>query len=108
MRPLIDRWVAINALPRPGTAGYDVVWPPLFREPEKDIAEANRTRAEAAKALTPLGGSPLDLVEIDDERNVWLRPTPERDALTEEELQPPEPEPTAVPGAGADPDAPET
>lgn len=111
LRAFIDRLVEHGALPKPGREGYEVVWTALASESEKDVAEANRTRAEAAKALTPLGGSPLSMVEIDEDRNVWLRPTGERGEMSAEEMEPPElPEPTLPPGAApepADPDAPE-
>jgi phage-related protein (TIGR01555 family) len=92
LRPFIDRLIEHGALPRPGTRdGYNVVWAPLFEESAKDIAEANRSRAETARALTPVGGSPLDLVEVDEERNVKLRPTGERGELKPAELEPPDP-----------------
>lgn len=100
LRALIDRLVEKKALPRPGRAGYQVVWPPLFEESAQVIAEANKARAETAKALTPIGGSPLDLVEVDEERNVLLRPTGERGELTPEELEPPEPPEPVAPPAG--------
>lgn len=74
LRPFIDRLVEHRALPRPGQDGYEVVWPDLFQEPAKDVAEANRARAETAKALTPVGGDPMELVEIDEDRNVWPVP----------------------------------
>lgn len=91
LRPLIDRFVEIGALPEPASGEYAVVWPALHEESEKEVAEANRVRAEAARALTPVGGNPLDLVEIDPDRNVWLRPTGERGALTADELEGPLP-----------------
>jgi hypothetical protein len=111
LRAFIDRLVERGALPRPGADGYEVVWKALAGESEMDMAEANRARAETAKALTPIGGSPLDLVEIDEERNTWLRPTGERGELSAEEMEPPDlPEPVlpGQPAGGADPDAPET
>jgi hypothetical protein len=100
LRALIDRLIEKKALPRPSKPDYLVVWPPLFAESAQVIAEANKARAETAKALTPIGGSPLDLIEIDPDRNVMLRPTGERGELTAEELEPPEPEPVAVPVPG--------
>lgn len=93
VRQLVDRLIEYGALPLPGRDGYDLVWPSLFPESELDMAQANKARAEVAAALTPVGGSPLDLVEIDEDRNVWLRPTGERGGLTADELNPPEPEP---------------
>jgi hypothetical protein len=111
LRAFIDRLVERGALPRPGADGYEVVWTALAGESELDIAECNRRTAETAKAATAIGGSPLDLVEVDDNRRMWLRPTGERGELTPEEMEPPElPEPV-LPGQpsgddGADPDAP--
>ena len=81
LRPFIDKLIEIGGLPKPGREGYEVVWPPLFQESEKEMAEANKLRAEAAKALTPVGGDPAELVEIDAERNVWLRPSGEREEI---------------------------
>lgn len=109
LRAFIDRLIEHNALPKPGKDGYVVVWKALAGESEMDMAKANRERAEAARALTPIGGNPLDLVEVDDDRNVWLRPTGERGELTADEMEPPEPDPAPTPAgdAGADPDAPE-
>lgn len=75
LRAFIDRLGAYNAMDLP-KAGYDVVWPTLFEEPESLIADANLKRAETAKALTPVGGDPMELVEVDEERNVWIRSTP--------------------------------
>jgi hypothetical protein len=104
LRPLIDRLISIGALPRPADGTYQCVWPPLFQESEKEIADANLARANAVKAITPMGGNPLDYCEIDEERKIWPRPTPERGELTEEELE--APEPPAPAGGIADPDAP--
>lgn len=109
LRAFIDRLIEHGALPKPGAEGYVVVWKALAGESEMDMAKANRERAEAAKALTPIGGSPLDLVEVDEDRNVWLRPTGDRGDLTADELEPPDPAPEPTPGGHteADPDAPE-
>ena len=74
LRAFIDRMMGIKGLPEVGKDGYTVVWPPLFELSEKDMAEANWTRAKAAKELTPMGGDPMALVEVDEERNVWLVP----------------------------------
>lgn len=81
LRAFIDRLIEHGGLPRPGRNGYEIVWPALFQESEKEKAEANRSRAEAARALTPVGGDPLDLVEIDANRDVWLRPTGTREPI---------------------------
>lgn len=72
----IERLIEHKGLPRPKEE-INVIWPPLFQESDKTIAESNKARADTAKALTPIGGSPLDLVEIDEDRNVWLVPTAE-------------------------------
>ena len=71
LRPFLDRLIRVNGLPKPGAEGYDVVWPTLFQVPEKEIAEANKLRADAIAALTPMGGDPSVLYEIDAERNIW-------------------------------------
>ena len=97
LRAFIDRLIDHRALPRPTAGEYEVLWPTLFKEPEKDVAEANRARAQAAKDLTPMGGDPLSLIEVDEDRNVWLRPTGDRGALTADEMEPPEPEPAPSP-----------
>jgi len=75
LRAVIDRLVDHGALAPPGEEGYDVQWPTLFEESELDQAEANKARADTAKALTPVGGNPYDLIEVDKDRNVWLIPT---------------------------------
>ncbi|KKN42776.1 hypothetical protein LCGC14_0709860 [marine sediment metagenome] len=72
LRAFIDRLVGVKALPAPSKEGYTVVWPTLFELSDKDIAEANLTRAKAAKELTPMGGDPRKLIEVDSDRNVWL------------------------------------
>jgi len=97
LRAVIERLQEINGLPRAGREGYDVVWPSLFPESELETAQANKARADVAAALAGPGGMPLDLVEIDPDRNVWLRPTGERGELTPDELNPPEPEPLPMP-----------
>jgi hypothetical protein len=74
VRPFLDRLIDRKGLPRPGEEGYDVVWPTLFQVPELDIAEANLKRAQAAAALTPMGGDPTLLYEIDEDRNIWPIP----------------------------------
>ena len=91
LRAFIDRLCAVGALPLPaaGPGQYTVQWPSLFELTEKEQAEANKLRAEAAKALTAMGGDPMNLVEVDEDGNVWLLPTEGRE------------EPgSALPGAG--------
>ena len=90
LRPFIDRMIDVAVLPRPKN-GYEVVWPTLFEESEKDQAEANKLRADAAKSLTPMGGDPIELIEIDDERNIWLVPRDAGEASPFEAIEPPQP-----------------
>jgi hypothetical protein len=98
LRAFIDRLVAAGALPQPGAAGYRVEWPALFKESEDTIASANLKRAQIAQALTPVGGDPRALVEIDEDRNVWPLPqTPEEAKAREFEPEPRMPEPPDVP-----------
>lgn len=75
LRPFADRLIEYGGLPRARADNYTLQWDPLYEENAAEIAGANKTRAEAAKALTPIGGDPTELVEVDEDRNVWLRPT---------------------------------
>lgn len=100
IRAFIDRLVEFGGLPQPGSDGYEVQWPTRFETPEKDEAEIDHTRAQAAKELTAMGGDPLKLVEITEEGRVTLRPTGEREALTPEDLEPPEMAPPEPPPFG--------
>jgi hypothetical protein len=77
LRTLIDRLVKLGALPRPGDGGYDALWPNLYEPSEQEISEQNKSTADTAKALTPVGGDPYELVEVDDAGNVTLRPSEE-------------------------------
>lgn len=93
LRRFIDRMVDIGVLPQPSSGEYVVTWPTSFEEAEKDQAEADLARARAAKELTPVGGNPLDIVEIDEERHVWLvpkAPGPVLVEVDEEEETPPD------------------
>lgn len=72
VRAFVERLILIKALERP-ELGYDVVWPPLFEESELDVSEANNRTANAAKNLTPVGGDPTLLVEVDEERRLFLK-----------------------------------
>jgi len=92
LRAFIDRLIEHKGLPAPEDE-YDVMWPPLFQESDKEIAEGNKARADSAKALTPMGGNPMDLVEIDEDRNVRLRPTVGEGVEVEEDPEPVEPDP---------------
>jgi uncharacterized protein len=106
LRALIDRLVAINALPRPGVDGYEVVWPPLFEESEKEKAGTNLIRAQTAQALTPLGGNPLELVEIGEDNTVILvtkAPGDPEDVLPEPSPAPAPPGEEPPPAGGAPP-----
>jgi hypothetical protein len=97
LRPFIDRLLMVGALARPTQAGeYTVVWPPLFTESELDRANVSLARANTAKALTPVGGDPIELVEVDEERDVrmklWKDGKPPREVI--------EPPAVVAPGAG--------
>lgn len=102
LRNFVDRMILIGALPQPATKEYHVVWPTLFEETQVAKAEANLKRAQTASALTPIGGDPRDLVEIDEEGTVKLIPraAPDPDAVTE----PPDTSEIPEPGVdGSDP-----
>jgi hypothetical protein len=72
IRAFIDRMILIQALPQPETGEYEVQWPTLFEETDTQKADINLKRAQTAQALTPVGGNPQELVEIDDEGTVIL------------------------------------
>lgn len=80
LRAFIDKMIEIKALPRPKDGEYQIIWPALFEESDTARADASLKRAQTAAALTPVGGDPRELVEIDEEGNVWLIP---RDANPE-------------------------
>jgi len=100
VRAFIDRLISIGALPPPGKDGYTVIWPELYKASDQEKAETNKARADTAKALTPIGGDPYELVTVDDEGVVSLRNSeevwderaamPEPDTGTEEGDEPPE------------------
>ena len=73
LRSLVDRLVSHGALPDPGEYGYEVYWPPLKEESDSERSNANLNRARTAKELTPVGGDPREMIDIDDEGNVWLK-----------------------------------
>ena len=73
VRAFVDRMIDMGALTRPST-GYEVVWPTLWETPEKDVAETDALVAKAAKDLTPMGGDPLKLVDIDKDGRPMLAP----------------------------------
>lgn len=83
LRAFVDRMITIKALPAPQTGEYNVVWPTLYEESDLQKAEASLKRAQAAAALTPVGGNPRELVIIDDDSNVWLKPR-----AADEEVEP--------------------
>lgn len=103
LREFIDRLITYRGLDSPeGGEDFEIVWPALVVESERDIATSDLDRARTAKELAGVGGVPLELVEIDEKRRVFLRPTGEVGPITPEELEeiitPPEPEP--IPGMG--------
>lgn len=77
VRQFTDRMVALGALPVPrgGPDVYSFRWPDLYEATDEERADADLTRAETAKALTPLGGEPLDVAEVTKEGRVVLKPT---------------------------------
>jgi len=83
LRPFIDRLIEHKALTAPGKDGYEINWPPLYEATDQEKAETNKTRAETAKSLSPLGGNPLELVTIDDDGGVYLKSSEQ----IEEEMQ---------------------
>jgi uncharacterized protein len=102
LRAFIDRLVEARALPQPGADGYEVEWPSLFELTELEQADANLKRAQTAQALTPVGGDPLALVEIDESGNVWLLP---RDPQEADTIVPPTLPPAPIDGAPPTPGA---
>lgn len=72
LRTFIDRLIDLKALPAPTTGEYQVVWPTLYEDSDLDKADASLKRAQAAQALTPVGGNPRELVTIDADSVVWL------------------------------------
>lgn len=104
LRVLLDRLVEHGALPRPGEDGYDAIWPALYVPTETEKAERNKNNASAAKDLTPLGGDPYELVDVDDDGNVTLRPSAE--VWDERDREPGEPLEVVDPmGEGPEPPA---
>jgi hypothetical protein len=105
LRAFVDRLIDIGGLPRPGDEGYEAQWPDLYVPTEAEKAERNKATADTAKALTPVGGDPYELIEIDDDRNVHLRPSAE--VWDEREWEPgeePEPEPPPMGDEGDEPE----
>jgi len=98
LRAFLDRMIKAGALPKPTSDNYNVTWPNLFELTELENADANLKRAQTAQALTAVGADPLALVEIDEDRNVWLVP---REPAEEE--RPLVPTPTEPPGTGTQP-----
>lgn len=81
LRAFIDHMIGIKALPTPAKKKYLVQWPTLFETSDKEQAETSRIVSETARALTPVGGNPLELVEIDEDSVVSLIPRAKGDAL---------------------------
>lgn len=110
VRAFISRMVELNALPAP-EGEYDVVWPELFKLTELEQAQANAARVSQAVGLAGAGGDPLALVEIDEQRNVWLTPREPGDPLPEPvwptapELPPGPPLPEGMDGELGEPPA---
>lgn len=98
VRPFVQRMIDIGALPPPSARKFELVWPTRFQVPEKDVAEANALRARAIKDVTPMGGDPTLLYEVDKDRNIWPKPRTADEPSPFEML---EPEP-ALPGGGED------
>lgn len=71
VRAFVDRLQGWGALPR---VEYEVNWPPLFEESALEKADANLKRAQTAVAITPVGGDPNLIIEIDAEGNIKLLP----------------------------------
>jgi len=87
VRAFVDRMIAWRVLPKPETGEYQVISPSLFELTELEQADANLKQAQAAAALTPMGGDPMQLVGVDEDPNVWLVPK------EPEPVAPPAPEP---------------
>lgn len=74
LRAFIDRMIGVGAISPPeGENGYEVYWPALYQASDQEKADTNKATAEVAKALTPLGGDPSNLVTITDDGDVYLR-----------------------------------
>lgn len=95
LRAFIDRMVSYGALPSYGKEEYEVVWPERVEHTEKEKAEANKANSEVAKNLTPVGGDPMDLIEITEDRDVILKSS----ATLEDEGFFDRPDPLALPPA---------
>ncbi|MGH9256223.1 MAG: anti-CBASS protein Acb1 family protein, partial [Vicinamibacterales bacterium] len=105
LRAFIDRMIEFGGLPAPDGGEYQSVWPTLFKETDTEKADLNLKRAQQATTLTPVGGDPRTMVEIDDEGTITLLPqTPEEAEAREEELKMGAPEPPGPP----EPDMPES
>jgi len=51
-----------------------------------------------AAALTPMGGDPMDIVEVDEDRNVWLVPKKPGPVVSSKVLPEAVPEPPEAAG----------
>jgi hypothetical protein len=100
LRAFVDRMILIGALPKPEggkkkdgqpakQGEYQVNWPALYEESDKEMAEVDGKRASAAQALTPVGGNPRELVRITAEGHIELV---EREPDAPMDIQPPEPD----------------
>lgn len=72
VRAFIERLGKAGALTVPKK--YEIKWQPLFKLTALEQADTNLKTSQAAAALTPMGGDPTQLVEINDDRDVMLVP----------------------------------
>lgn len=103
LRAFIDRMIELGALPKPEGGKdpkkggeYQVNWPALYEESDKDMAEVDAKRAQAAQSLTPVGGNPRELVRITAEGRIEFV---EREPDAPVDISLPNPD-TGAPGAG--------
>lgn len=85
LRPLIDRFREIGALPAPDDGIYKVEWPGLFYLTDQEQAEVYSKRADSVKAIT--GGFPLDMFTVPELRvMIGFEPEPDKEEITTHEL----------------------
>lgn len=75
VRAFVDRLVEYGAMTAPTGDEYMVEWEPLFTESSENIADTNVATANAAKAITPLGGDPSARTMVDEDGRLHLIPT---------------------------------
>lgn len=81
VRHLLDRLKMAGVQEIPDD--YMVQWEPLYRESRAEIEQANMSVANAAKALTPIGGDPSTMVVIDEEGIASLAPMKQDESADE-------------------------